>query len=327
MNEHRINIFKCFIYSITGFDRYRVLLRQSMGKAVGCLILLTFLLSAVVFVPFYTMTHEMSVNALTYATEKMPDFKLAGGRLEVYGEMPIVIEEGDLPVVIDTTPGAEDSILVEYDNVLLFTESKVIVKSYVNRQEYPFSAFEGMDITKDMLMKALPMIKAYINIIIIITAVFMGILFVGMKFFSALVVSIIGLIANSSSKTNLTFKSIFKLSMFSMTLPLIICTVIDALMIGIPFMPVLFYVGSGIYIFGAIKSIKREIDATGGWDYHGSDTFGNYRSNDFNNRGNDTAGIPTDEPGNDADESAGDPGTGPVDEQHEDNDNNDNDDK
>jgi hypothetical protein len=290
MNESKINIFKCFIYSITGFDRYRVLLRQSMGKAVGCLILLSLLMSAVIFIPFFTMTYDVSNKALSYITEKLPDFRLSEGRLEVYGEMPIVFEEGDVPVVIDTTPGAEDSILNQYDTVFLITDSKMVIKNYVNRQEYPFSAFDGLDIKKDTLIKAMPIIKAYINIIYIFSAILLAIIFTGAKFISALVVSIIGLIANSSSRTNLTFKSIFKLSMFSMTLPLIICTVIDALMINIPFMPVLFYAGSGIYIFGAVKSIRRELEATGGWNYYGSDTFSNYRKDDNTGNGSNDPG-------------------------------------
>lgn len=295
MNENRINIFKCFIYSIAGFDKYRILLRQSMGKAVGYLMLLAFLMSAVVFVPFYSMTYEISNSALSYVIEKIPDFRLYEGRLEVYGEMPIVFDEGDVPVVIDTSPGAEDRILSQYDIVFLFTDSKMVMKNYVNRQEYPFSAFNGLDITKDSLTEAMPIIKAYINIIFIISAVFLVIIFVGAKFISALIVSIIGLIANSSSKTNLSYKNIFKLSMFSMTLPLVICTVIDALMINIPLMSALFYIGSGIYIYGAIRSIKKELEAAGGgWDPYGSDTFNgnNYRNSSYDNfsRGNGNPG-------------------------------------
>lgn len=294
MNENRINIFKCFIYSITGFDRYRVLLRQSFGKAVGYLILLAFLMSIVVFVPFYKITMDMTSSVLSFITE-MPDFKLTGGRLEVYGDMPIVIDEANLPVVIDTNPGVEDSILSQYDNVLLFTSDKVVVKSYVNRQEFLFDSFEGFEITKAMILDATPVIKAYINFMFIFTFIFMSAFFVGAKFISALFVSIIGMIANSSLKTNLTYKNIYKLSIFSMTLPLIICTIIDALMLGIPFVSVLFYIGSGIYIFGAVKSIRKELDAAGGnWGPYGGDNFDDryYQNNGFGNpdRGNNAPG-------------------------------------
>jgi hypothetical protein len=234
-----------------------------MGKAVGYLILLTFLLSVAVFVPVYQLTYEKSSEALSYITDSMPDFRFSEGRLEVYGEMPIVIEDNDLPVVIDTNPGAEDRIIGQYDIVLLFTDDKLVMKNYVNRQEYPLSAFEGIDVTKDKLMESMPMIEAYMNIMFIITGIFISIFFVAGKFLSALAVSVIGLIANSSYRINMSYKNIFKLSIFSMTLPLVVCTIADALMINIPFQTLLFYIGSGIYIFGAMNRIKRNLEAAG----------------------------------------------------------------
>ncbi len=283
MNENKINNFKCFIYSITGFDRYRILLRQSMGKAVGYLILLSLLLSVAVFAPIYSTSNEVINKSTEYIVESMPDFSLIDGHLEVNGQMPIVIDDGNISVVVDTTPGAEDRILNQYDTVLLFTSDKMIMKDYVNRQEYPLSSFEGLNITKGSLIEAMPLIKSYIIVVLALVGIFMGLFFVAGKFISALVVSLIGLIANSSSKTNLSFKSLFKISIFSMTLPLIIGTVINALMINIPFLAVLFYVGSGIYVFGAIKSIKKELEISGGdsWNFYSSDTFN--RNNNGNN--------------------------------------------
>jgi hypothetical protein len=274
MNENKINIFKCFIYSITGFERYRVLLRQSMGKAVAYLILLSLLLSVAVFVPVYIMMYDKFDSAAQYIAENMPDFRLSGGKLEVYGEMPIVIEDDDLPVVIDTTPGAEDTILSEYDNVLLITGDKMVVKSYVNRQEYPLSAFMGLDISKDTLVNSKPMITSYIKIMFVIIGFFVCVFFVIGKFISALVVSVIGMIANSSMKTNMSYRNIFKLSIFSMTLPLVIGSVFDVLSINIPFVAVLFYAVSGVYVCGAISRIKKELESTGGWDPYSGNTFG-----------------------------------------------------
>ncbi len=335
MNENKINIFKCFIYSITGFGKYRLLLRQSMGKAVGYLILLSFLLSVAAFAPLYSISNEILESSSEFITENMPDFTLSNGRLEIHGEMPIVIDNGGVPMVLDTTPGAEDRILNQYDTVLLFTSDKMVMKNYVNRQEYPLSAFEGLDFTKDSLIGAMPLIRTYMIIILIIMYIFIAIFFVAGKFLAALVVGLIGMIANSRAKTNLSFKSIYKLSIFAMTLPLIIGTVINALMINVPFLAVLFYIGSGIYIFGAINNIKKDIGISGSdnWNFYGSDTFNNNNPN--NSIPNDN--IPDLRYGqnpyrppfdNDIDKNneAGDDSSGdPADDEHGSNDNNDSD--
>lgn len=279
MNEGKVNILKCFAYSISGTDRYRILLRQSTGKAVGCVILLSFLLSIVVFAPVYKIAFEVTGGIESYINEKLPDFKLVNGHLEVYGEMPVVIdEEDDLPVVIDTTPGAEDTILSQYDNVILVTSDKVIAKNYVNRQEYTLSSFEGFEISKTSVLESLPLIKGTVIFLFIVIFIFASAFFVGIKFLSALVVGVIGLAANSAFRTNLAFGDIYKLSLFAMTLPLIICTVIDVLIFS-PITTVLFYIGSGIFIYGAIRSISKDPGAAGGSNHHEVDPFSgsNYR--------------------------------------------------
>jgi hypothetical protein len=81
------------------------------------------------------------------------------------------------------------------------------------------------------------------------------------KFITALIVSLFGLIINSARNTRLTYRSIFKISVYSMTLPLILGTILDFVIPAFPFKWLLFYVIAFVYVFGAINSIKREIDS------------------------------------------------------------------
>ncbi len=297
MNNKKTNIFKCFIYSITSFDNYKLFLRESTGKAIGYLVLLSLLISIAIFAPFFSIANEVANAAPNFIDEVIPDFNLVDGQLEVYGDMPIVMDSSDLPVVIDTTPGAEDRLLYQYDSIILITQDKMILKNYTERQEYPHSAYTGLELTKDSLIEALPIIKTYMTVAFIFIGILVYIFVLIVKFITVFIASIIGLIVNSSLKTNLSYKSIFKISLFAMTLPLIVCTILDVLPVNIPFMPVLFYAGTGVYIYGAIRSIKRELTLAGadngGYGYYGNDTFNGNINYGNSNLGNYNYGNPT----------------------------------
>lgn len=256
MNETKNGFFSRLFYSITSFDKYRSFLRQSNGKAVVYLLLLSLVVAIATFVPAGIEFNRIIDDVIVNLDSTIPDFSLSGGKLEVKGEMPIVIDDGTYPVVIDTTPGAEDRILDEYDIVMLITSDRIIQKNFVDKTVTELSAFQGMVITRDNISRSLPIMKP----IGILVFIFIAIFFIGGKFISALIISLIGLIINSIRHTNLSFRSIFKISIYSMTLPLIVCTILGLLPVHIPMIWLLFYVLASVYVIGAINSIKKEID-------------------------------------------------------------------
>ena len=257
MNETKLSIFHRFFYSITNFDKYRLFLRQSTGKAVVYLLLLTMLLSAAIYTVEYNRYIKTIDIAAEYISEYMPDFRLDNGHLSFSGEMPFVIETDAIPVVIDTAPDAEDRILNSYDIVLLVTSDKLIIKNYIDRSEIPLSIYQGVDMTRDDLVRSASVAKP-IFVIILVAA---GIFFIISKFVTAFIVSLIGKAVNSVKGTSLSYRSIFKISVYSMTLPLIVFSILDMLQVKIPFMWLLFYIGCGIYVTGVISRIKTAIDS------------------------------------------------------------------
>ncbi len=258
MDESNLGFFSRLYYSITSFGKYRYFLRQSTSKAVVYLLLITMVIAAIISVQAGIASSKIIDDVITGISGKIPDFQLADGKLEVSGKMPIIIEDGTTPIIIDTSPSADERILNGYDTAILITSDKIISKSYVNRSETDFSQFQGMVINRQMVQQSLPMIKPFVNIAI----VFVGIFIVCGKFITALIVSLFGMIINSARNTRLTYRSIFKISVYSMTLPLILGTILDLALPVFPYKWLLFYVIAIVYVFGAINSIKREIDST-----------------------------------------------------------------
>ncbi len=256
MNACRMGFFKRLYYSISGFGKYRYFLSQSTGKAVVYLLLIAIVIGIVTLIPavneYNNVIDEMNANF----DSKVPDFSFSNGKLEVSGNMPIVFDDNGSAVVIDTSPDAEEKILSSYDNVMLITSDKIIQKNYVNKRITSLSSLQGIVITKDSIKQALPLMKP-IGIFIF---VFAGLFFVCGKFISAFIVSLIGLIFNSAFRTGLSYRSIFKISVYSLTLPLIICTILSLLPVHVPLISLIFYIIASVYVYGAISTIKKELD-------------------------------------------------------------------
>jgi uncharacterized membrane protein YgcG len=146
----------------------------------------------------------------------------------------------------------------------------MIQKSYLKREELSWSMYGNMTMNRESLVRIVPMLKSTFVVVFAIFVFIFTLLFIAGKFISALIVSLIGLAANSARNTNLTYRNIFKISVYSMTLPLIAGTILDILHVNVPYMWVLYYVASGIYVVGAINNIRRELDAM----YSSFDGFG-----------------------------------------------------
>jgi len=256
MDESNMGFFSRLYYSITSFDKYRYFLRQNTSKAVVYLLLITMFFAVAISVQAGIESNKIVDVIITGVSDKIPDFQLSNGKLEVSGKMPIIIDDGANPVIIDTSPNADERVLDQYDTAILITSDKIISKNFVNKSVTDLSQFQGMVINRQIIQEALPLLKPFVNVAIVLV----GIFFVCAKFITALIVSLFGLIINSSRNTMLTYRSIFKISVYSMTLPLIICTVLDLTVPMLPYKWLIFYVIAFVYVFGAINVIKRNID-------------------------------------------------------------------
>jgi hypothetical protein len=262
MNEPKLNFFTRIYYSMAGFDNYRYFLRQGTGKAVVYLLLLAMSIGIISYIPVLGTFNTAIDGVISSFDSAVPDFTLSDGELHVKGNMPVKLGESEYPVIIDTSDSPDESILEDYDSAILITKDKMIQKTYVNRQVTNLSVFKGFTLTKADIKEALPMMKP----LGIFFFMFGIILFICAKFINALIVSLIGMIINSVRKTKLSYQSIFKISAFSLTLPLLICTLLGMLLHA-PYMWLLYYVIAAVYVYGAINSIKKEIDS-----YHSENT-------------------------------------------------------
>lgn len=256
MNEPRLNFFTKVYYSMAGFENYRFFISQKMGRTVVYLLLLSLIIGLIGIIQPMVETNNMIGQVIEGIEDVIPDFTFENGKLDVHAEMPIIIGESGSTIIIDTSGATNESILDSYDNAILILENRMIQKNFANQQVTDFSMLQGIRLDRDSVKNMLPLIKWFMLILFIILPPFI----IAGRFLSALLVSIIGIIINSARNTGLPYRDIFSISAYALTLPLIICTILD--IAGVPFLlsTLVYYLIAAIYTWGAINSIKRHTE-------------------------------------------------------------------
>jgi Protein of unknown function (DUF1189). len=254
MNNTKLSFFQRVYYSVAGFDNYKLFISQKTGKTVVYLLLLSLFLSLIGLIQPFKEYNKIVNEIITGFDKAVPNFTFENGKLNVEGNMPIFYNEEGLTFIIDTSGKTDETILEKYDMAILITQDKMIQKNYANNQVTDFSMLQGFRLTKESVKRMLPIMKGFSIFIFIILPPFV----VAGRFISALIASIIGMIINSAKNINLPYRDIFAISAHSLTTPLIIGTILD--FTGIPTLlsTLIYYIIAGIYIWGALNSIKKQ---------------------------------------------------------------------
>ena len=253
-----MNLFKEMILSIYDYKSYQEFLKNRKSKIFGfglVLMLVYFMITMVIpFVKFEITTGGFA----SLIKEYVPDFELEDGYLQV--EDVIEVDEGDTYLYIDTDPeyyfyDAEEmeEYLYGYSQVILMDSEKIIVKNDGDVQGLYYSELE-LDFSRDDLVDWVP----YAYLIVVIFMIFAYIWETALFFFGVLFVALLGMIAASCMKQNLTFGQLYILGIYSRTLPLIIKAVVSFLPFEIPFFFIINFGISLAIIIGAIQKMKEQ---------------------------------------------------------------------
>ncbi len=168
----------------------------------------------------------------------------------------IEYEEGGRYIYIDTDPqyffydaNEMKEYLYDYSQVILMDSEKMIVKDDGQVQGIYFSDLDW-EFNKDDLLGFVPF--AYVFIIIGMLAAYIWM--TAWFFFGVLFVALLGMIAASCMKYQLTFGQLYLLGIYSRTLPLLIKAVVSFLSFDIPFF---FIINFGISLFIIILAMQK----------------------------------------------------------------------
>lgn len=248
-----MNVFKEMFYSVYNYKYYPQFLKNNKAKifGVGILIVtLCFMIDTIIPAGVF-----MLKGGLTAAIETIPDFHLKDGILEM--EESYRLDNGYTLVYVDADPDfifysakeLEDD-LEEYEQVILMDCEKMVLKDDGEVVELYYDTLE-IDFERDDLKVLIPYLYSF-AVFFIIFAYFMD---AGLFFFGVIFVALIGMIIASAMNKKLSFGQLYKLGVYSRTLPLILKALKNLLPFTIPMFWIINFGISAVILIAAIKNI------------------------------------------------------------------------
>jgi len=255
VEKTKINVFAKIFKSIADFDAYKIFAKGKLSSAFSYFFVIAFILSLISLVTPAISIYETAGLIKEGFVEDIPDLNFANGELTIHTDNPIVLEEDDIIIIIDTSGEFSEEDLKGYSNGLFVGKNKLVQKeNVVEFKTIDFSELTDLTFTKETVEKYLYLIDIVfiIGIVIAFFIKFIGYLFV------ALWLSLLALIFNSSLKAKLPYKQLFIISIHVMTLPSLIGSLSNLFGISIPFYVVIYNVIACVYLLKTIRLIKND---------------------------------------------------------------------
>lgn len=245
--------FQKLINSITKPSEYPKMVEQGIGKAIVYLVLFSLLFGTLNSIIIGFQLHKDIGVLISGLNKHIPQFTFEDGELDVKEPMPIIYEIPDSGVlIIDTTGETTPKVLTEYPMATLILKDRLINKSSeLETHEYYFSDFQGVSFDRQDVIEFLPYIKWFS----VIAGIFIWFAFILGKFISSLLLTLLNLIISSIRKGNLSFSKLYSLSIYSLTLPVLLDLVLQLFNVDLP--NLIYYIIALIYGWLAIGSITK----------------------------------------------------------------------
>ena len=240
--------------SITKPDAYGCFLKETVGKAIIYLVLLTLIFESINLVrPVIEYNNGINQIIRTF-NMNAPNFTIKNGQISVDGDMPIISKDNGYIFIVDTTGKTDETALDNYYSGILVLKDRIIQKeSSFQKRVYSLKDLGSLVITKSDVQGYIPLLKI-VNIFIVLFG-YIG--FFAGKLISALVLAVLALIVNAILKTNREFKDLYKLSIYALTLPVIIKVFLSVVNYNIPYFFVIYYGIALFYIWKALSITKN----------------------------------------------------------------------
>jgi len=209
--------------SIINPKAYVEFLKESVGRTVLYIFLITLILGSIISVKTIYKFADFRDKAKEAITKDVRDFKFENGKLAVDGDMPIIIKEEDgTVIIIDTSGSTSESALDEYNKGMFISDTKYVnKKSPSQKDQVELSLYKDFSFDKSDILKLIDKAKV-LNVFIVIFGVLW---FFGKQFLFALFTALLALIVNGFVKSRVKFGEVYKLALYSLTVPIIVNTI------------------------------------------------------------------------------------------------------
>lgn len=251
-----MNFFTQMRESVIDLKFYRRIKDNKFSRSFVYLVLLFLIIYFIngtrTFIAARIVMDELAVN-LSY---DVPEFKFENGEFSFEGKMPYYISSStNEAFVIDTTGQVSKSVLKDVASGMLITKDKLYMKrSEAETREISLSELKDISFNKSDVIEFLPKLSWIVLIFIVFGFIFA----LGWKLINAVILALLGLIANAFFNCRLRFNNMMNISIYALTLPMLIQVAVNLYGYPIPGFGLIYWGISILYVVLVLKSFSNE---------------------------------------------------------------------
>jgi len=248
--------FSSFIQSLGNPAAYAIFRRQSLGRALLYLLLVTALFSLLSQLPVIFSFNSDYNQGLAWFKANTPEFVLQNGQLAVQGKMPFISKDEvnkTAVLIVDTSGQTGPDVLKDYREGALITKDKIIYKkSAFETREYDLGAYRAFSFNKHQAVGFLTAARPYFYVGLLLAIVLSSL---AGRLLIALFIALLGLPLYWAIKVHVSYGDIYKLTIYAMTGPMLLFVLFNYLRYQPPF---LFSLLTLFYLYLAGKHLPAE---------------------------------------------------------------------
>ncbi|MFD0048333.1 DUF1189 domain-containing protein [Actinomycetes bacterium NPDC127524] len=252
-----MNIFKQLITSLYSPKDIATFRNQGFGKTilyVFMLMLLTIIPTSIYFGSFITHAFQSVEQAVA---NEMPPFQIKNGELSVKGKQPLVLDKDTFQIYLDDSGKlSPDDVSSQSNGAIALLQHDFVIVAGGETQTTPYSVLSSTPITKDDLANVLKSADSILPIAIAILVLLMYIFALVTAFIKISILALIGIAIKGSLGRNLSYRHTWKLAAYSITLPAIFFTIMEAFQTAVPFSTLVSWFTALIILYLSIKEVR-----------------------------------------------------------------------
>jgi hypothetical protein len=250
-----MNVFKQFIKSLYSTQDMATFRFQKIGKTIGYVFILMLIASIPLAIQITSFINTSIAGLNEVVQSEIPDFELKNGKLTSQIEEPITREADGMYFIFDTTDSVTRDDINEYDDAVAFYSDHLIIKSMTSVDEVRYESFGAVTLTKEDVSMFADQLSEIAPIAIPIMIIIAYLFFTALKFIGVTVLALIGLIVRNIAKRNLSYRQLWMLSAYAVTIPTIFFAIIDLLEIIVPFSLALYWFVAILVLYLVVKKV------------------------------------------------------------------------
>lgn len=251
-----MNFFIQMRESVIDFKFYRRIKDNKFSKSFIYLLLLFLIIYSINGTKAFILTRMVMDELAVDLSVNVPEFKLENGEFIFEGNMPYYISSStNEAFIIDTTGQVTESALKDVGVGMLITKDKVYIKrSEIETRSFSLTELKGIILTKADILDFLPKLSWIVFIFIVFGFIFV----LSWKLLNAVILALLGLAANSILKSKLKFNNLLNISIYALTLPMLIQLAINLYGYPLPNFWLIYWGISLLYVVLAVKNCRDE---------------------------------------------------------------------